>query len=85
MTALLEPIAPYEPPPPVEAKPCRECGADLMRERHLASCPELGEIRRLALDLEGRRLEDLLATATRRAWRSWTRAGCAFPGTRRVA
>jgi hypothetical protein len=77
MNSLL-PVAPYTPAPPQNPKPCRECGADLMRERHVATCPELAEIHRLAFDPEGKRLENHLAAATRRAFRAWLAAGRSF-------
>lgn len=85
---ILAPVAPYVGPPPdarPAQKPCVDCGADLMRERHVRACPQNGEIRRLAFepcDPAARRLEQLLADSTRRAWRAWARAGYDFPGAR---
>lgn len=79
---LLEPRAPYAGPTAVDARPCGDCGADVMQGGHVGTCPELGEIRRLCLDRAGRALEDLLAAATRRAWRAWTAAGGTFPGSK---
>lgn len=75
---LLLPAAPYMPAPPVDGKPCERCGADMVREPHVGTCPELGEIRRLAFDAAGKRLEDLLATCTRRAFKAWLAAGRSF-------
>lgn len=63
---------------------CIRCGADPNVERHTMTCPVHGEIHRIGLDPETRRLEDLLATAMRRAWAAWVAAGCSFiPLTRK--
>ncbi len=72
---------PYEGPTPMEPRYCPGCGLDLMRQRHGETCPQsprLDSIRRLALNPEERRLEDLLAACHRRAVKAWLRSGRSF-------
>jgi hypothetical protein len=63
---------------------CRVCSADLDRAPHAETCSAAPPYRthRLGLDEAGRRLDDLLARATERAWRTWAAQGHSFGGAR---
>jgi hypothetical protein len=80
LTAIVFPPAEPEALRSRIAGMCTGCGADLHRRAHDPACPDVRhgapwEIRRFALNPADRRLEDLLAEATRRAWVASERAG----------
>jgi len=55
---------------------CLHCGASTYYEPHAApSCPGRQVVYPVATDPEGRRLELLLESCTRRAVKAWARAG----------
>jgi hypothetical protein len=69
----LTPVASELPRRPPRTRICEGCGANLRDQPHDVRCPTLVQVKRLASDHEGRRMEDALE-ACNVAGQLWLRA-----------